>query len=136
MSTEANIAFVKKAYADFLAGNIPAILSALSDDVDWITPGTGLPTSGARHGKAEVKGFFEAVSATWEFTNFQPRDYIASGDMVTATGSYSAISRATGRTVTAEWVMLWKIQNGKLTWFREFTDTQALAEALTARAAA
>jgi ketosteroid isomerase-like protein len=136
MNTEANIAFVKKAYADFLAGDIPTILSGLSDEVEWITPGTGIPTAGARHGKAEVREFFQTVAATWEFTNFEAREYIASGDMVTATGSYTAISRATRRSVTSEWVMLWKIQNGKLTRFREFTDTQALAAALTARATA
>jgi uncharacterized protein len=136
MNTEANVAFVKKAYADFLAGNIPAVLSVLSDDVDWTTPGTGIPTAGARHGKAEVKAFFEAVAATWEFTSFQPHEYIASGDIVTVIGAYTAIARATRRTVTSEWVMLWKIQNGKLTWFREFTDTQALAEALMGRASA
>jgi uncharacterized protein len=136
MNTETSIAFVKKAYADFLAGDIPAVLSALSDNVEWITPGAGIPTEGTRHGKAEVKDFFETVAATWEFTDFQPRDYIASGDMVTAIGSYTAISRATRRTATSEWVMVWKIQNGKLTWFREFTETLALAEALTARASA
>jgi ketosteroid isomerase-like protein len=83
-----------------------------------------------------VAQFFQTVAETWNFTAFEPREYIASGDMVAVLGSYTAIARATGRTVSSEWTMVWKIRDGKLAWFREFTDTQALAEAVVARAAA
>src|SRR5690348_16422934 len=114
MSTQPNIAFVQKAYADFLAGDIASILAALTDDIEWTTPGRGVPTSGTRHGKAEVAEFFQKVAETWNFTAFEPREYIASGDMVAAIGSYTAIARATGRNVTSEWVMVWKIRDGYL----------------------
>jgi len=56
--------------------------------------------------------------------------------MVAVMGSYTAIARVTGNSVSSEWTMVWKIRDGKLAWFREFTDTQALAEALLARASA
>ena len=95
MTTQANVAFVQKAYADFLAGDISSILAALTDDIEWITPGKGVATEGVRHGKAEVAKFFEAVAATWKFTAFQPREYIASDDTVAVIGSYTAIARAT-----------------------------------------
>ena len=136
MSTEANIAFVKKAYADFQTGDIAAILDSLSDDIEWITPGKGLPTAGVRHGKAEVAAFFQAVNATWDMTVFEPKQFIASGDMVASVGSYTAVSRATGNAATADWVMLWVIRDGKLTWFKELTDTLALSDALAANAVA
>jgi hypothetical protein len=136
MSTEANITFVKNAYANFLGGNVDAILDTLTDDVEWITPGAGVPTAGTRHGKAEVAQFFQLVAATWDFTAFEPREYVASGDTVVAIGYYTAIARATGKAMASDWTMVWKIRDGKLAWFREFTDSQALAAAVTGKAAA
>jgi ketosteroid isomerase-like protein len=34
------------------------------------------------------------------------------------------------------WVMVWKIRGGKVVYFREYTDTQALAAAVKGAAAA
>ena len=136
MSTEANIQIAKKAYADFGRGDIAAILAVLDDNVEWTTPGEGVPTAGTRRGKAEVARFFETVAATWNFQAFEPRDYIASGDQVVVCGSYTATARSTGRQITSEWVMVWKLSDGKVTNFREHTDTAALAGAVSGRAAA
>jgi hypothetical protein len=136
MSTEANIAFVKNAYANFLRGDIPAILDTLADDIEWTTPGQGVPTEGTRRGKAEVAEFFRLVAATWNFTVFEPHEYVASGNTVVAIGFYSATALSTGKSVSSDWTMVWKVRDGKLAYFREFTDTQALVAAVSARAAA
>ena len=129
---QANIEIVKSAYAAFGRGDIAAILGLLADDVVWITPGAGLPTEGTRHGKAEVASFFEADVATWNFTGFEAHEYVASGDVVVAIGSVSAIARSSGRELATDWVMVWKICDGKVAYFREYIDTLALATALTA----
>jgi len=55
---------------------------------------------------------------------------------VVAIGNYKAVARATGKPVAAEWVMVWKMRGGKVIYFREYTDTQALAAAVTGHAAA
>ena len=101
MSTEANIQIAKKAYADFGRGDIAAILAVLDDNVEWTTPGEGVPTAGTRRGKAEVAKFFQTVAETWDFQAFEPRDYIASGDQVAVCGSYTATARSTGRQITS-----------------------------------
>ena len=134
--SQANIDIAKNGYAAFGRGDIAAILATLSDDVEWTAPGEGIPTEGTYRGVAEVARFFEIVGRTWNFTAFEPREYIASGDTVVAIGSYSATARATGNSVASEWVMVWKMRAGKIAYFREYTDTQALASAVTARAAA
>jgi ketosteroid isomerase-like protein len=136
MSTDSNIEFVKKAYADFLRGDVAAILAGLADNVEWITPGEGVPTEGVRHGKAEVMKFFQLVAESWNFTAFEPRDYVATGDTVVAIGSYAGTARGTGKSFSAEWTMVWKIRGCKLEYFRENTDTQRLKDAVTGRAAA
>lgn len=131
MNTQTNIAIAQQAYADFSAGNIPALLAALSEDVVWSTPGKGLPTEGTRHGKEEVRRFFGTVAETWLFESFQLREYIASGDVVSVIGSYTATARSTGKTVSTEWVTVWRFREGKVVSFREFTDTHALLEAVS-----
>ena len=135
MSTEANIAFVQKAYADYRAGNIKAIMDTLADDIEWIMPGKSLPSSGTFHGKAGVARFLEITKETWSSLSLEPRQYIASGDTVAVVGTVSATARSTGRSLTTDWVMLWKIRDGKLASFQEMTDTLAAAEALKPHAA-
>ena len=130
--SQANIDIAKSSYAAFGRGDIPAILAVLDPNVEWTTPGKGVPTEGTRRGPAEVARFFETVGSTWTFTAFEPREYVASGDTVVAIGSYAATARATGKPMTSDWVMVWKFRNGKLAYFREYTDTQALAAAVAA----
>jgi ketosteroid isomerase-like protein len=129
--SQANIEIAKNGYASFQRGDIAAILATLADDVEWITPGEGFPIAGTRHGVAEVAQFFEIVASTWDFTAFEPREYVDAGDTVVAIGSYAAVARETGKPISSEWVMVWKIRDGKVAHFREYTDTQALAGALT-----
>jgi ketosteroid isomerase-like protein len=131
MSTEQNIQIAAKGYADFSRGDIPAVLAALDENVEWITPDIGMPPGGTYKGRAGVGQFFQQVNETWDFKSFEPRDYIASGDQVAVVGAYTALSRKTGRTVSCDWVMVWKIKDGKVIHFQEYTDSAALRDVLT-----
>jgi ketosteroid isomerase-like protein len=128
--SQANIDIAKSCYAAFGRGDIATILAAMADDIEWTTPGDGIPTSGTRKGPAEVARFFEIVADTWNFTAFEPREYVASGDTVVAIGSYAAVALPTGRTAGSEWTMVWKFRDGKVAYFREYTDTEAMASAV------
>ena len=130
--SQANIELAKSCYAAFGRGDIAAILGALTDDILWITPGEGIPTEGTRRSAGEVAQFFASVADTWKFTAFEPREYIASGDSLAVTGHYAATVPSTGKTVAADWVMVWKFRDGKVAYFREYTDTLALAAGLRA----
>ena len=135
MSAEANVALIRQAYSDFKAGNLAAVLDNLTDDVQWITPGAGLPTAGRRHGKAEVAAFFQVLGQTWDLTAFEPRQFIASGDLVVALGSTSMVARATGKAASLDWAMVFQLRDGKVAVFQEMTDTLAAAQTLRAQTA-
>ena len=135
MKPEDNIKIVQKAYADFLRGDIPAVVAAMDDHIEWLTPASvGMPRAGRLNGKKQAAEFFGAVAETWEFQAFEPREYIASGDQVVVRGHYECRGRKTGGTASADWVMTWKIRDGKVTHFQEYTDTAVLREALSNRA--
>src|ERR1022692_3335529 len=93
MSAETNIQIAQKAYADFGRGDISALLNAVDEKVEWVTPDIGHAPGGTYRGRAEVARFFQQVGETWEFRAFEPREYIASGDQVAVLGSYAFLPR-------------------------------------------
>ncbi len=125
-----NVERVRGMYAAFKRGDIDALAEGVTDDVVWDVAGAPhVPPAGRRFGRAEVRKFFETVRDTMAFRTFEPREYIAEGDRVAATGSYSGTVKATGREFVAEWAMVFDMRGGKVARLREFTDTHALARA-------
>src|SRR5262245_17280173 len=122
--SDANVQMIRKAYADFSNGNVAAILAALDPNVEWTVPGD-FPESGTWRGPLAVSRFFEKVAATWNFTSFEPLHYIASGDRVIVLGTYVAKALSTGGELSSDWAMAWTIRDGRITHFKEYTDTLA-----------
>jgi ketosteroid isomerase-like protein len=135
MSEQANVRVVQEAYAAFNRGDVPAILSSLSETVEWIAPGVE-PVAGTYRGRDGAAQFFQKVKETVEFSAFEPREYVAQGDRVIALGNYKARAHTTGKSYDCDWVMSFTFRGGKVTKFQEFTDTAAIAEALTSTSAA
>ena len=137
MSAEQNIQAAQAGYAAFSRGDMQGVLAQLDDSVEWVTPLTaGMPGSGTKHGHAGVLEFFQAVAECWDFQTFEPRQFIASGDLLAVEGYYRARARKTGLVAESAWVMVWRFRNGKCIHFQEYTDTATLAKALTGVSAA
>lgn len=136
MGAAENVQVVKEGYAAFGRGDIPGLLAQLSLDIEWHSPGTGLPLSGTYRGHAGVTNFFQKLAQEAEILDFQPREFIAEGDRVIVVGSERAKIRATNRTIDLDWIMSFTVRNGKIAVFREYTDTKALADAYESSAAA
>jgi hypothetical protein len=88
-----------------------------------------VPTRGRRRGPQEVAKFFEQVGATVDFQKFEPREFIAEGDVVVALGHYQATIKTTRRSFASDWVMVFHMRGGKIARFREFTDSFGLTNA-------
>ena len=126
----ANIKSVQAAYDAFGKGDVPAILAGLSDDVAWETigPASACACFGPRKGKAAVGEFFKVVGETWDFTEFKPKEFNASGDKVFVLGHYAMKVKKTGKSVASDWVHVFTLKDGKVVAFKEFMDSAALAE--------
>ena len=136
MGTTENVQLVKDAYAAFGRGDIPGLLSLLTEDVVWDTPGEGLPMAGTYRGRDGVASFFEKLVQVADVLDFQPREFLGDGDRVLVVGWEQMKVKETGRTAEADWVMAFTIRNGKIAKFREYTDTKAIADAHASAAAA
>lgn len=130
MSEQSNIELIQRAYAAFGRGDVPGVLDTMSQDVDWDIPGpASIPTIGRRRGLSAVGEFFQTLGETQTVESFEPRKYFASGDMVVVLGHYRWTVRSTGRPVECDWVHAFTITNGKVSSFKEITDTAAFLEA-------
>ena len=123
-----NIETVQDIYAAFGAGDIPAILTRLADDVDW-GYGRGpsdVPWLQRRRAHEAVAGFFESLGGL-DFHNFAPKELLESDGVVVALVDVDFTVKATGRRVTEEdEVHVWRFNtDGKVSRFKEGLDSLA-----------
>lgn len=130
MNEQNNIALIQQAFACFGQGDVPGILNTLADNVRWhVAPVENVPYTGTRTGHAGAAEFFSLMAQVEDVLQFEPRDFIAQGDTVVVRGQYAARVKATGREVSSYFIHFFTVQNGKITSFEEYTDTEAFARA-------
>ncbi len=137
MNEQQNIEIAKRCYETFSADDIPALLELFAEDIKWRAPQIeGAPYSGNYDGRDEVGGFFSTLGETEEFSNFEPREYIAQDDRVVVLGSMTATVNDTGREYQSDWVHIFTLRDGKVADFLEFFDTAAASKAFQKASAA
>ena len=128
--SEQNTAIAQQAYENFKTGNIPALLDQMSDEVTWELPEVeGVPISGRRNGRDSVREFFAMVARDQEVIEFEPREFVAQGDKVVSLGHYRWRVKDTGREFASNFAHVFTIRDGKVTGFREYFDSAAVAAA-------
>lgn len=125
------VAHVRSLYAAFAKGDVAAILAGLADDVDWeiVGPRAACPCYGKRKGKQSVAEFFKEIGERHDYKAFTPQEYHASGNTVIVLGRHEMTLRRTGRAFAADWVHVFRLDGGKVSSFRELTDSAAYVEA-------
>lgn len=130
MSEQENTATVQKAYENFKAGDIPALLDQMSDDAKWQLPEiAGVALAGTRTGRDGVREFFATVARDQDVIEFSPREFVAQGDKVVSFGHYKWRVKETGREFESDFVHAFTIHDGKIVAFREYFDTAVVAAA-------
>jgi uncharacterized protein len=136
MSEQQNLEIVKRGYEAFGRGDTQALLDLFADDIEWSSPGPPeLPTAGNRRGRQQVAEFFQAVDQIFEIQQFEPKTFLAQGDLVVVLGTDTARIKASGKVVTDDWAHAFTVRGGKIVKMREYIDTSAVvAELNTAQA--
>jgi ketosteroid isomerase-like protein len=134
----ANIKLIQDTYAAFGRGDIPAVLGAMTDDVEIGIVGRAqdAPLFGMHKGHAGAGEFFKQLADAHEITMFEPMKFAAAEDMVFVWGRYSWTMRKSGVSKTSEWLHVITIRGGKISLWRGHNDTAMLAEAYHAAPAA
>jgi ketosteroid isomerase-like protein len=126
--SEGDIEFVRGTYGAFARGDIPTVLAAFSEDVEWFEA-EGMPYGGLyRSGEAVLQNVFGPIAADLDGFAVTPEEYIGSGATVVAVVRYTGTGKTTGKALDLPAVHIWDIRDGKLARFRQFIDTVKFAE--------
>jgi uncharacterized protein len=134
--SDQNVEFVNSIYAAFGRGDVPAVLGAFADDIEWFEA-EGMPYGGLHRGpEAVAQNVFGPITEDVEGFAVTPEELIGSGATVVAVVRYMGTGKATGKTLDVPAVHVWGIRDGKLARFRQFIDTVKYAEVVPAAAVA
>lgn len=127
---------VQGVYEAFERGDVPAVLAAMADGIEW-HEAEGMPYAGVYHGPDAVA---ENVLGplTEDIPDFAaaPEELIASGDTVAVVARYTGTGKATGKQLDLRVVHVWDVRDGKIARFRQFADTAKFVEVVPAEIAA
>ncbi len=117
--THTNVDVIRSGYDAFAAGDVPAVLDVLSEDIEWHISGRN-PLSGDYAGHDAVVGFFQHMD---ELSNgsfdLDVHDIVASGDdTVVVLVTENAERKDTA--VAFPGVHVWRLKDGMATDFRAF----------------
>lgn len=98
--------------------------------------GPEVPYAGVRHDKAGVAEFFRVLAESVDVVRFEPREYAAAGDLVSASGYFKARARTTRKEFAYDWSMWWRLHDGKVLGYQAYVDTAAERTAFTQAAGA
>ncbi len=120
---------VKGVYDAFARGDVPAVLGAMTDDIDWQEP-TTLPFEDQTGPQAVGENVFGPLMSMFENFTCTPEEIHDAGDVVFVIGTYRGKGTNTGKELDAKFVHVWRVRDGKLAGFRTYTDTHSYLEVL------
>lgn len=137
MSVEQNIAAVRALYEGFNTGNVPLILSQLTEDSELVDTSMGR----SWHGHQGWGEWLQIWATSMPDTQAHVKTIIAEGDMVavehvgggTHTGPLSTpagVIPPTGKTIELKFSEIFEMRDGKIRVMRAYWDTGTLMRQL------
>ncbi|MGY4313548.1 nuclear transport factor 2 family protein [Bradyrhizobium sp. JR3.5] len=120
-------AIVRSFYDRLAAGDAPGALGLMAPDIEWITM-WHYKVDG-RGPERVAEGLFKPLAAEWSSFALVPTEFIAEGNTVVSLGDFTGVHGATGKKAEARYAHVWIVKDGKITHFRQYIDTLAVAEA-------
>jgi uncharacterized protein len=125
-----NVDVVRQTYEAVGRGDIAGLLELVTDDVEWSLQGpSAIPFAGTRHGRDGVAKFFSLLGQSVEFQRFEPREFVAQGNLVVVLGFERNLIKPTGRAFEQQWAHVYTLRHGKVAKFLALEDTAAYADA-------
>jgi len=122
---------IRGLYEAFGRGDIPAVLGALDENIEWIEA-DGFLYGGTFHGPQEVlDGLFMKLGTEWEGWSAVPEKIVDGGDEVVSLGTYTGKYLATGKSISVPFAHAWTLRDGKPVRFQQYTDTAEVAKSLS-----
>ena len=77
-----------------------------------------------------VRIHFARIGADWEGFSANSEELIDGGERIVSLGHYTGVSKATGKSMRAQFAHVFSVKNGKIASFQQYADTLGTAKAL------
>jgi ketosteroid isomerase-like protein len=126
MATNKDI--VEGVYASFVQGDVPAVLGAMADDIQW-TEADGFPLAGTYVGpQAVLEGVFMRLGEIGDDYAVVPEQFVATGDTVVVLGHYAWKHKSSGKPAAVKMAHVVTLDGGKIATFQQHVDTVRVRE--------
>jgi len=124
---------VEGMYEAFGKGDVPYIIGALDRQVEWWEAENFIYADKNPYVGPEsvLAGVFGRIMKDWEWFTVTPEEVLDAGDTIVGRGYYAGKHRQTGREVRAQFAHVFKLQDGKVVKFQQYTDTAQFQQATT-----
>ncbi len=123
--SQSNREFIESLYGALARGDGPAVLAAMDPAIVW-TEAENFPYADRNPyiGSAAVaEGIFFRLATEWDDFQAIPAEFLDAGDTVVVTGRYRGTFKATRAALDAQFAHVWRLRDGKVTAFQQYTDT-------------
>ena len=132
MATNADV--VKGLYDAFARGDVPAVLGLFDPQIEWkeaegFVYADRNPYIGPQ---AVAEGVFQRIVSDVEQFAVVPESLIDAGDTVVVEGRYKGWMKATGTPIDSQFAHVWRLREGRIVRFQQYTDTGQWTRALEA----
>jgi ketosteroid isomerase-like protein len=130
MSRE-NVALIQGIYEGFAAGDVGAVLGAMSPGIVW-NEAENFPYSDRNPyvgPQAVAEGVFARCIGEWDGFAVNVEEILDAGDTIVALGRYGGSCKATGKAMRPQMVHVWRVADGKAVAFQQYIDTLHVARA-------
>ena len=126
-----NLATVQRLYDAFGHRDAETIRELFAPDIEWIQ-NEGFP-GGGRHVGADavLNNVFGKFRTEWTSWQAVVTEWLDAGHAIVALGEYRGTHCATGKSTVAAFAHVYEVSEGRITRFRQFTDTAMIHDAMT-----
>jgi ketosteroid isomerase-like protein len=125
---------IRSLYEAFARGDVPAVLGAMDAGIVW-NEAENFPLADRNPyvgPDAVLQGVFMRLATEWDGFRVNLEEVHGAGGVVVATGRYDGAFKKTGTRVHLQFAHLWKVRDGKIVSFQQYTDTLQAARAVGA----
>jgi ketosteroid isomerase-like protein len=133
--TSPNIESFNRAYEGFAKRDLSAVLSVMSEDVEW-DASDALAHTGVYHGHEGVMEYLRGLAGVWEDFELEPDQFVeaADGRNIMILGVTRGRLIETGEQVEARFAHIGEIKGGKIVRWKICLDRAAAEKSLQERA--
>lgn len=122
---------VESMYRELAAGNIPALLELLDENVEWREADGFVYRGTYRSPAAVIEGVFARIGSEWTGFKADIDRLVVEDEHAMCIGTYSGTYGATGKSFSARFAHALEVRGGKVVRFEQVVDSAEVDKALS-----